>query len=399
MGCALSLSRRNRRSFHSEYALGSALGCGAFGQVRLAFKKDTLDEVAVKITALGSDGDRIRVQACTNEAALASRMGNHPNCVNMFDHLQENDLYYMIMERCNFSLMDVMNNDVSFINDDLQRVFCEMLTGISHCHFLRVVHRDVKPDNFMFGGPEGTTLKLGDFGLARALPEGGFMTGACGTAPYMAPEMIQEEPYNEMVDVWSFGVVAYIVFFGCFPYNPRVKRNSAMKAAISVGIPEPFFTGDDRGHFARTLLERSKEQRCSACDALKLAFLQPSTSSQPAVIPELEFTAYESSAHDEDAWAGIQRDTQRRLTKKLEDLQEKHGRNMSKMSASSSTPRFFNLHGRVSSKCSAQSAAPELLTRFQADDLVEQSCVRSCVRPKTHTGLLYAVPDVCDLKV
>eukprot|EP00928_Gymnodinium_smaydae_P087326 TRINITY_DN7159_c0_g3_i1.p1 TRINITY_DN7159_c0_g3~~TRINITY_DN7159_c0_g3_i1.p1 ORF type:complete len:417 (-),score=42.43 TRINITY_DN7159_c0_g3_i1:446-1696(-) len=392
MGCTSSISHGHGRSFHSSYALKSTLGHGAFGQVRLAYKKDTLDEVAVKITILGGNNREHRRRECRNEAFLALRMGSHPNCVQVFESIEEKASHYMIMERCQCSLMDVIKQDKSLIQHDLQRICREMLTGIAHCHSLRVVHRDVKPDNFMLGGPNGTTLKICDFGLAKALSDEGYVTGICGTAPYMAPEIIHEEPYDDRVDVWSFGVVVYVLLFQRLPYIPKHRGSDAMKEAISIGVPGPLFSTDERSDFVRTLLNRSKNLRCSARTALNYTFLKPQTLTQVAqeeLPSQIASTSCLASAANTFVFPGVEPTAQHQLDELLERLQRKHnGTSASKPVASSSTPIFYDF-----------TEAPEVLARKDITSGANESSAHACRRHKAQVGFSNVVPDQFDRTV
>eukprot|EP00928_Gymnodinium_smaydae_P087325 TRINITY_DN7159_c0_g2_i3.p1 TRINITY_DN7159_c0_g2~~TRINITY_DN7159_c0_g2_i3.p1 ORF type:complete len:444 (-),score=34.29 TRINITY_DN7159_c0_g2_i3:217-1467(-) len=386
MGCASSISHGHGRSFHSCYVLKSTLGHGAFGQVRLAYKKDTLDEVAVKITILGDNNREHHRRACRNEALLALRMGSHPNCVQLFESIEEQAAHYMIMERCQCSLLDAIKQDDSLIQHDLQRICGEMLTGIAHCRSLRVVHRDVKLDNFMLGGPNGTTLKLCDFGLARMLPDEGYVTGICGTAPYMAPEIIRGEPYNDRVDVWSFGVVVYVLLFRRFPYSPKDRGSDAMKEAISIGVPGPLFSTDDRGDFVCRLLNRSKNQRCSARKALNHTFLKPQTLTQVAqeeLPSQIASTTCLASAANKYVFPDVEPKAQHQLDDLLERLQRQHnGTSAKKPVASSSTPIFYDF-----------TEAPEVLARKGVIRGANESSTHSCRRHKAQVGFSNVVPD------
>eukprot|EP00928_Gymnodinium_smaydae_P001274 TRINITY_DN10488_c0_g1_i1.p1 TRINITY_DN10488_c0_g1~~TRINITY_DN10488_c0_g1_i1.p1 ORF type:complete len:190 (-),score=19.67 TRINITY_DN10488_c0_g1_i1:715-1284(-) len=177
------------------------------------------------------------------------------------------------MELCTLSLWQAIQTKPSEVHESIVVILGEILSAVSHCHGLGVVHRDVKPENFLFGGEDGATLKLCDFGLAEVMPKAGFLVGVCGSAPYMAPEVVRCKPYNEKVDVWSVGVIAYLISFRRFPYLPKSKGSDAMKALIREGKPSPFFTSDERGLFLRKLLQRSEDNRCSALDALQSRFL------------------------------------------------------------------------------------------------------------------------------
>eukprot|EP00928_Gymnodinium_smaydae_P021989 TRINITY_DN18614_c1_g1_i1.p1 TRINITY_DN18614_c1_g1~~TRINITY_DN18614_c1_g1_i1.p1 ORF type:complete len:497 (+),score=38.13 TRINITY_DN18614_c1_g1_i1:33-1493(+) len=392
MGCGCSYDRREElRYFHSSYILGSKLGSGAHAQVRLAYRIDTLQEVAVKIVVLRKTKngrvDRGLVRACKNEIALASRVGSHPHCVQLFESLRENHLYYLVMERCQSSLMEMMKTNFSLIQDDLQRVLREMLTGIAHCHSLRVVHRDIKPENFMLGGPKGKTLKLCDFGMAEALPAGEYLKGICGTAPYMAPEMLREEAYDERVDVWSYGTVAYLMLFGHFPYEPEVIDNEAFKAVIRAGEPEPFFPLDKRGAFAQVLLEREKGQRYRAHEVLQLNFLDPQASGQLRWEAEVERAAFAVTAVEQNVCEVANPIVQHSLDELLERLQNKHIKFHTRHpvsiptmeSEASSSPAFYHFSEGEGSYA-------------RADDEVSPT-ERSPRRGSTHNGVVRVVPE------
>lgn len=163
---------------------------------------------------------------------------------------------------------------------DISRVFRDMLLGISYCHEKGLVHRDIKPANFLLGGPEGDKVKLCDFGLSVKIPQTGVLTGVCGTAPYVAPEMLQVPGYLNSVDVWSLGVTAYLILFGDFPYLPRERER--FEDAILSGRPEPNFQRGGCVHqpsqnavsFVRELLTRDVRQRRTAEMALQLPFIQ-----------------------------------------------------------------------------------------------------------------------------
>jgi len=101
-------------------------------------------------------------------------------------------------------------------------VMTQVLAALQHLHGRRVAHRDVKMENCVLERkgvpPERNTVKLTDFGFARRLGITG-MTTVCGTPEYSAPELLKGKRYNEKCDVWSCGVMAYIIFDGTFPFS------------------------------------------------------------------------------------------------------------------------------------------------------------------------------------
>eukprot|EP00928_Gymnodinium_smaydae_P033382 TRINITY_DN23924_c0_g1_i1.p1 TRINITY_DN23924_c0_g1~~TRINITY_DN23924_c0_g1_i1.p1 ORF type:complete len:282 (-),score=36.04 TRINITY_DN23924_c0_g1_i1:750-1595(-) len=268
--------RDRKKTFNAAYTLGSSLGRGEFGEVFLTKRNGRQKDLAVKrisLEACTAEEQEYVLESAENEAMIASRLADHPHCVKLLDFMHDDKFCYLVMELCASTLMQAMYANASSIRDDMVSLLRQMLSAVAHCHDRGILHCDIKPHNFLFGGPDGATLKLCDFGLAQALPEEGYCIGMRGTAPYMAPEVVSCEKYNEKIDVWSVGVVAYLILFQCFPYSPKEKDCRAMKSMIRSGTPTPTFTSDERGTFIRKLMKRCKERRCSAQTALTSAFL------------------------------------------------------------------------------------------------------------------------------
>ncbi|CAJ1350717.1 unnamed protein product [Effrenium voratum] len=249
-------------NFYDSYKLGKKLGQGTFGQVRLAKDKFNDAELAVKIVDVRHYDEK--TGACTGEISRSRNKATRDEilhwkriCASNCEHVvklhkafSDNSLYYMVCERCKRSMLDMTVDGLT--EGDLSNMFQQMSKGILHTHSCGIVHRDVKPDNFLWGGPTHSTLKLCDFGLAATMPAVGKLGGIYGTAPYMAPEMLRGVGYDYLVDVWSLGAVAYLLSFGRFPYTPMEQTSASMKDAISKDSPA-----------LRIPLERAAEGRCS----------------------------------------------------------------------------------------------------------------------------------------
>eukprot|EP00913_Durusdinium_trenchii_P009944 g9333.t1 len=137
----------------------------------------------------------------------------------------------------------------------------------------------VRPDNFLWGGPGNKTLKLCDYGLAVMMPPKGKLHGVFGTAPYMAPEMLRNEGYDFLADVWSIGSVAYLLvtMFGFGPHeacqdNPPLKFPSPSDAQ---GVVSGSLTGALA--FTKMLLKRTAKERPTAEEALRHEFVADKT--------------------------------------------------------------------------------------------------------------------------
>jgi serine/threonine protein kinase len=271
-------------SFSRSYKVGSKLGRGEFGTVRVAKCRSTKAVRAVKIINLSDADGNIKedeLEHVQAEAKIMQYVCEHPNCVEMLASFQEQSLFYILMEKCDASILDQFE-EMTFASDAyLRRLFREMLMGIAHVHGLNVVHRDIKPDNFLLGGRDGETVKLCDFGMAQLLPSKGYFTSSCGTAPYMSPELVARKGYDFKTDVWSLGVTGYLLLYGDFPYRPRKNTPQAMKDLILLGSPAPQFASASRFgsmpslqacDFVQRLMTRDQKERCTAEEALLSPF-------------------------------------------------------------------------------------------------------------------------------
>jgi len=276
MGCSLSAHVLSpvvppvvsAAKFEDKYSLGEQMAHGSFGEVyaghRLQVAKSNfflsnVQYVAVKVIKLqipaelvdnteGSptppSGEELSQKHVSMELTTWQRIGTHRHCVCLFEAFIEGARAYFVMERCQCAISHML---LAKPVDTVQRtraIFSQMLQGIAHVHSVGIVHRDVKPDNFLVGGHAGDVIKLCDFGLAALLPQAGSVDngklgGTHGTPAFMSPEMLLAAGYDEKTDVWSLGAMCYCILFGSCAYAPKTHRVSEMKDAIRVGTPGP----------------------------------------------------------------------------------------------------------------------------------------------------------------
>ncbi|CAK9024532.1 unnamed protein product [Durusdinium trenchii] len=279
-------------NFYESYKLGKKLGQGTFGQVRLAKDKANGAELAVKIVDVRHYDEKTGV--CTGQISRARNKATRDeislwkiicsvecsHVVQLHRAFSDNSLYYMVCERCKRSMLDMTVDGLT--EADLSNIFKQMALGVLHAHTAKIVHRDIKPDNFLWGGPGHVVLKLCDFGLAAAMPVNGKLQGVYGTAPYMAPEMLLSKGYDYLVDIWSIGAVAFLLSYGKFPYSPAEQTSAAMKDAISRDHPSLCFPteraerapcSDQLISFIKSSLCRDVGHRSSAKDLLEHTFI------------------------------------------------------------------------------------------------------------------------------
>ncbi|XP_057489794.1 phosphoenolpyruvate carboxylase kinase 2-like [Actinidia eriantha] len=200
-----------------DYRVCEEIGRGRFGVVYRCYSLETGDSLAVKSVdkRLIAD-DSVDRQCIYNEAKVMQFISPNPNVVQIYDVYEDDSHLHIVIELCNESdLFHRIANRV-LSEPEAAGVMAPLMAAIAHCHRRGVAHRDVKPENILFD--EWGRLKLADFGSAEYFREGEMMIGVVGTPYYVAPEVLAGREYSEKVDVWSAGVILYIMLAGIPPF-------------------------------------------------------------------------------------------------------------------------------------------------------------------------------------
>ena len=219
------------------YTLGRTLGAGRFSQVLLG-KHTSGAEFAVKVIEQSSlEDDPEALEALQIEVAVL-KAADHPYVVRLHEVVRTPAGTYLVMELLRGGeLFDTIVQRGCFTEREARRVMRQLLQAVSHCHALGIVHRDLKPENLLFTKDLGD-LKIIDFGYAAILEPGAQLRGLSGTPDYAAPEVLSwydegdseievgrgagaaatAVEYGAAVDMWSVGVVLYILLCGFPPF-------------------------------------------------------------------------------------------------------------------------------------------------------------------------------------
>ncbi|XP_051046636.1 putative sperm motility kinase W [Phodopus roborovskii] len=208
-------------SLGRQYKLKGDIGQGAFGCVNLARHRFSGTRVAIK--SVENLRERLRMIMAEIETL---QLLQHPNIIQLFQIIVTKKHTYIITEYASGgNLAELVRKGGRLQEEKAQKLFGQMVSAIRYCHDRDIIHRDLKPHNILLDS-EGN-IKVADFGLARRCRAGTMLQGRCGTKLYNAPELIVREGYDgKKADVWSLGVVLYIITIGHHPFKGSSPKES-----------------------------------------------------------------------------------------------------------------------------------------------------------------------------
>ncbi|KAK6105968.1 Protein kinase domain family protein [Brugia pahangi] len=201
------------------YDLQKTIGKGHFAVVKLASHVFTGEKVAVKVI------DKTKFDSSMASHLIKEvrcmKLVQHPNIVRLYEVIDTQTKLFLILELGDYDMYDFItkNADKGCPESEAQQYFCQIIKAIDYCHQLHVVHRDLKPENVVFFERLGM-VKLTDFGFSNKFIPGEQLETACGSLAYSAPEILLGDAYDApAVDVWSLGVILYMLLCGRLPFQ------------------------------------------------------------------------------------------------------------------------------------------------------------------------------------
>lgn len=286
------------KQFYTKYELGDEVGRGHFGYTCSArAKKGDLkgQEVAIKVIPKSKMTTAIAIEDVRREVKILRALTGHKNLVQFYDAYEDEDNVYVVMELCTGGeLLDrILARGGKYSEEDAKAIMVQILSVVAFCHLQGVVHRDLKPENFLFSSKEeDSLLKAIDFGLSDFVNPEERLNDIVGSAYYVAPEVLHRA-YGTEADMWSIGVIAYILLCGSRPFWARTESGifrAVLKADPSFEeAPWPSLSSDARD-FVKGLLNKDFRKRLTAAQALSHPWL---SSDQVKKIP-LDIIIYKS---------------------------------------------------------------------------------------------------------
>lgn len=277
------------KPIHDVYTFGQQLGQpGQFGEAFLVTKKaDPRQYFAckkIKKNRIGGLGERVlHFQALRGEIEVMRKL-KHENLMTLHEVFEDAENLYLVMECCSGGeLFDRIKEVGNYSEKDAAFVLRQIFNGLAHMHSQKIAHCDLKPDNFLFltNSPD-SQLKIIDFGMSKFCKRHQYLKLLCGTPYYVAPEVLREQ-YNEVADMWSMGVVTFVMLFGYPPFSAdtdegifnAIERgfNPVTKPGYGAHFPAAIPCSDAAKDFMSRLLIMDPIKRMTVTEALEHTWL------------------------------------------------------------------------------------------------------------------------------
>ncbi|GAN07463.1 pkinase-domain-containing protein [Mucor ambiguus] len=200
-----------------QYNIISTIGIGSFGKVKLAVHAITGQKVALKIInrkkiASMDMGGRVKREI------QYLKLLRHPHIIKLYEVITTPTDIIMVIEYAGRELFNYIVEKGRMAEEDARRFFQQIICAVEYCHRHKIVHRDLKPENLLLDA--NNNVKIADFGLSNIMTDGDFLKTSCGSPNYAAPEVISGKLYaGPEVDVWSCGVILYVMLCGRLPFD------------------------------------------------------------------------------------------------------------------------------------------------------------------------------------
>ncbi|MCJ8731907.1 hypothetical protein PDJAM_G00204620 [Pangasius djambal] len=259
------------------YEMGEELGSGQFAIVRKCREKSTGVEYAAKFIKkrrLSSSRRGVSREEIEREVNILREI-QHSNIITLHDIFENKTDVILILELVSGGeLFDFLAEKESLSEEEATQFLKQILDGVHYLHSKHIAHFDLKPENIMLldKNVPNPRIKLIDFGIAHQIKEGNEFKNIFGTPEFVAPEIVNYEPLGLEADMWSIGVITYILLSGASPFLGETKQETLTNiSAVNYDFDEEYFsnTSELAKDFIRRLLVKDPKKRMTIQDSLE----------------------------------------------------------------------------------------------------------------------------------
>ncbi|XP_056153779.1 death-associated protein kinase 1 [Lampris incognitus] len=278
----------NQQNVEEFYAIGDELGSGQFAVVRRCRNRSTgVDYAAKFIKKRRSKSSRRGVtrEDIEREVNILKEI-QHPNVITLHDVYENKADVILILELvAGGELFDFLAEKESLTEEEATQFLKQILDGVFYLHSKQIAHFDLKPENIMLLNRTvpHPRIKLIDFGLAHKIDFGNDFKNIFGTPEFVAPEVVNYEPLGLEADMWSVGVITYILLSGASPFLGDNKQETlANVSAVNYTFDEEFFSNTSAlaKDFIARLLIKDPKKRMTIQDSLQHPWIKPKDTQQ-----------------------------------------------------------------------------------------------------------------------
>lgn len=278
----------NQENVEDYYEIGDELGSGQFAVVKKCRHRSTGVEYAAKfIKKRRSKSSRrgVSKEDIEREVSILKEI-QHPNVITLHDVFENKNEVILILELvAGGELFDFLAEKESLSEEEATEFLKQILDGVSYLHSKQIAHFDLKPENIMLlnRSVPHPRIKIIDFGLAHKIDFGNDFKNIFGTPEFVAPEVVNYEPLGLEADMWSIGVITYILLSGASPFLGENKQETlANVSAVDYEFDEEYFSSTSalgRDFIARLLIKDPKK-RMTILDSLQHPWIKPKDTQQ-----------------------------------------------------------------------------------------------------------------------
>ena len=253
----------------NNYEFKKTIGEGNFAKVKLSIFKPTNEEYAIKIINKNKLKEKMK-NTTFREIEIIQRL-KHPNIINVFHVIEDEENYYLIMEICKKGeLFDYIIDNQNLTEKEASMFFYQLINGVEYIHSQNFVHRDLKPENLLL--TEDKIIKIVDFGLSHPFDGTILLKTKCGSPSYAAPEIIDGDEYDGFkTDIWCCGVILYAMLCGFLPFGGD-NDTELFKSILECDPDMPDELSNDSKKLIKRIFVQNPNQRISIKEIKKSKF-------------------------------------------------------------------------------------------------------------------------------
>lgn len=274
--------------FNHYFETISIIGRGSFAMVYSVRKIDTNEEFAVKVFNKKYLNENLNEKKSVLNEIKIMRNIDHPRLLKFIELYEGENHIYLVMQLCKGdNLLNHLIKNGFQPEKKALNLLLQLLEGIIYMHSNKIMHRDMKPENIIFENKNNLKLQIVDLGFATYFHEYQSLFTRCGTPGYIAPEILKNKTYDQKVDIFSLGVIFYIILTARMPFsgkdcNEIIKKNRTGKVNYNfdhLGIQVSEETQD----LLKKMLAADPNERISAHEALGHVCFEKMLSFSPLV--------------------------------------------------------------------------------------------------------------------